>query len=199
MLISKPANFLKMKKIAVIFTLLLIVSLPLRAQETGPASFRPVQFFIGIQPGFSIEPFDDHRYSYDINIVPIHIEYAINRKWSLKLLPKADLLIKPYNLPAEISRIGLGVSVPYHFAKKNSEEGHRGFYLAPHAALTMHKLDNFLSTTVAGELGYCFLFNSVFSFNVGAQVGRTIQINQESSYNQLHIHRAAVIALGIWF
>ena len=101
--------------------------------------------------------------------------------------------------PAEISRIGTGVTVPFHFAKKNSEEGHRGFYVGPHGALTMNRLDNFMATSGAVEMGYYFLFNSVLSLNIGAQIGRTVQFAQDNGYNILAPHRAAVFAFGIWF
>lgn len=189
-----------MKRLASIFTLFILLSLPLVAQETTEKiTYRPIQYFIGIQPGFSYEPFDEHKYSYEINVIPIIIEYAINNKWSISLSPTADMLIKPYNLPTELSKIGLGISVPYHFAKKNSEEGHRGFYVAPHGELNMHRLDDFMSTTLAIEMGYKFLFNSVYSFNIGAQYGRTIQLSSDNSFRQIFQHQAAIIALGIWF
>lgn len=189
-----------MKRICSLFSLLLLLSIPLLAQETTEKEYyRPIRFFIGIQPGFGVEAYDEHRYTYDINIIPIQIEYSINNKLSLRLMPRADLQIKPYNFGSELSRVGLGITIPYHFAKKNSEEGHRGFYAGPFGSLTMHNLDNFISTTAAVEMGYYFLFNSVFTLNIGAQYGRTIQMNPDDSYNLILRHQAAVIALGIWF
>jgi len=186
-----------------LYTTILFMALflpPLSSQDRPEMeSFRPIQFFIGLQPGFGFEPFDEHKHMYDMNVIPVQIEYSISNRWSIRLMPRADLHIRPYNLPAELSRIGSGLTVPCHFAKKNSEEGHRGFYAGPHTAILMHRLDNFMSATAAVELGYYFLFNSVLSFNVGFQAGRTIQMSPQSSFNVIHNHTAGVFAFGIWF
>ena len=161
-------------------------------------SYRPIQFFIGLQPAIEVERIDEFRSIVDVNLVPVQIEYAVNNKWSVRLAPKVFMQFRP-EFPRVLSRVGTGLTVPYHFAKKNSEEGHRGFYVGPHAALTMHRLDNFISTTVAAEVGYYFLFNSVFSVNIGVQAGRTIMMDPNSSYNFMVNHTAAVLAFGFWF
>ncbi len=188
-----------MKKIISLFSLLIFVSLSLFAQSSSEKqNIRPIKFFVALQPAVDIEPFDEFRNSFDVNILPIQLEYSLSRKWSIRLAPTAYMQFKP-EFPAEISRIGTGVTVPFHFAKKNSEEGHRGFYLGPHGALTMNRLDNFMSTTGAVEIGYYFLFNTVLSVNIGAQIGRTVQFAPESGYNILAPHRAGIFAFGIWF
>ena len=101
--------------------------------------------------------------------------------------------------PAEISKVGAGLAILYHFAIKNSEEGHRGFYVGPHAALIDHKLYNFKSVAGAVEIGYCFLFNSVLSFNIGVQQGLTKQLDPNGAYARIENHTAAIFAFGIWF
>ncbi len=192
-------KYLNMKKIASFISLLLVLSIPLMSQEREvEESYRPIQFFIGIQPRVDYEQVDEIRKTFDISIVPVQLEYAINNKWSIRLSPNIFMQFRP-EFPRELSRVGAGLTIPYHFSKKNSEEGHRGFYVGPHAAITMYRLDNFISTTLAGELGYYFLFNSILSFNVGVQAGRTLRIDPDNSYNLLYNHTAAVFAFGIWF
>jgi hypothetical protein len=63
----------------------------------------------------------------------------------------------------------------------------------------MHRLDNFMSVTAAAEVGYYFLFNSILSFNVGVQAGRTIQMDPNGAYSLIHNHTAAIFAFGFWF
>ena len=161
-------------------------------------TFRPIQFFLGIQPEIDIRDFDGIRSYLDINVIPVSIEYAVNQRWRIKITPSAIMQFKP-ELPSEISRVGSGLTIPYHFSKKNSEEGHRGFYAGPHGALNMHRLDNFMSTTLAGEIGYCFLFNSVLSLNIGVQGGRTYQFDPNGGYAVRYNHSAAVFTFGFWF
>lgn len=188
-----------MKKTIALIAFIILASNSIHAQDVSEIKeVRPIQFFIGLQPAFDGEALDEYRDLFEINIVPIQLEYAINRKWSIRIAPTVFMQFKP-EFPAEISRIGTGVTVPYHFSKKNSEEGHRGFYAGPHAALTMHKLDNFTSTTGAIEVGYYFLFNSIFSVNLGVQAGKTIQLAPNGGYSIIYNHTAAVFAFGIWF
>jgi hypothetical protein len=188
-----------MKKALTISTLVFLISFQLQSQDREEVFFRPIQFFIGIQPAIDIEPFDAHsRNTVDVNVLPLQLEYAVSDKWSIRMAPFAFAQFKP-EFPVEISRIGTGFTVPYHFSKKNSEEGHRGFYAGPHAAVTMHRLDDFMSTTFAAEIGYYFLFNSILSFNIGIQAGRTIQIDPNNRFNLIYNHTAGIIAFGFWF
>ncbi len=183
----------------ILLPIILIVGISVHSQEISEnKEARPIQFFIGLQPAFDGELFDEYRSLFELNIIPIQLEYAINRKWSLRISPTVFLQFKP-ELPAEISKVGVGITVPYHLSKKNSEEGHRGFYVGPHVALNQHKLDNFTSVTGAAEIGYYYLMNSIFSFNLGVQVGRTFQFDPSGGYLQIGNHVYPVFAFGIWF
>ena len=197
-MIERP-KFLNMKKIASLLSLMIVLSFQLGAQDTETAkSYHPIKFFIGLQPAVDMEWFDEFRKTVDVNLIPLQLEYAVNQKWSIRLSPVLYMQFRP-EFPRAMSRIGTGLTVPYHFSKKNSEEGHRGFYVGPHGAFAMHRLDNFISTTLAAEVGYYFLFNSVFSVNIGAQAGRTLMMDPNGSYNFLVNHTAAVLAFGFWF
>jgi len=189
-----------MKKIVLSLSLVFVLSIQLiRAQDTDAAkSYRPIQFFIGLQPAVEMEWYDEFRKTIDVNLIPLQLEYAVNQKWSIRLAPEVYMQFRP-EFPRALSRVGTGLTVPYHFSKKNSEEGHRGFYVGPHGAFAMHRLDNFMSTTLAAEIGYYFLFNSIFSVNIGAQAGRTLMMDPNGSYNFLVNHTAAVLAFGFWF
>lgn len=187
-----------MKKSTLLFIFLIFFSISLFSQNAERPEYRPVQFFVGIQPAGNIYPYDEYRNVFDINIVPFQLEYALNQRWSIRLSPSIFRIFVPEH-QSEFSRAGLGVSVPYHFSKKNSEEGHRGFYLGPHAAMNKHRLDNYTSVTGAAEAGYYFLLGSKFSINIGAQIGRTYRIDPLNPYVQIENHRGAVFAFGIWF
>ena len=188
-----------MKKTAALLSILIAFTLSLYSQEDEQKEYyRPIQFFIGIQPTADLEPFDGTRYTTFLNIIPVQLEYAINDKWSVRLTPQAIMQFVP-ELPAEISKVGAGLTFPYHFAKKNSEEGHRGFYAGPSIGMMNHKVDNFVSASAAAEIGYCFLFNSVFSLNLGVQAGKVIQFDPNGGYAQIYNHTGAVFAFGIWF
>ena len=179
-------------------SVLLILTVSAASFSQDSQKIRPISFYIGIQPAVTVEPFDEYRNTIDVNIFPLIFEYEIDNKWSIRLIPIANLQLRP-EFPAAISHLGAGLTVPYHFSKKNSEEGHRGFYAGPHVAVTNHKLDQFNSITAAGEIGFAFLFNSVLSVHVGAQAGTTLMLNPDTGYNVMVRHVGAIFSFGFWF
>lgn len=171
---------------------------PAAGQEAERAQIRPIQFYLGIQPGLTVEPFDEYRNSVDLNLVPLILEYSLNTHFSIKLTPLVNLQLRP-EFPAALSNLGAGITLPYHFSKKNSEEGHRGFYAGPNLALSKHLLDDLSYTTLAAEFGYAFIFNRILSVTVGAQAGTTITRPSDSGYRRILPHSGAIFSFGFWF
>ncbi len=159
---------------------------------------KPIQSYIGFQPSIKVEPYDEYRNIADINVFPFIFEMAMTRNISFRLSPVLDLQLRP-EFPAAISKIGVGLTVPYHFSKKNSEEGNRGFYVGPHVAGNIHQIDQLTSVTLAGEIGYAFLFNRILSIHVGATAGTAIFFNPDTGYNLLVRHTGAIFSFGFWF
>ena len=181
-----------------LLTLLLFgISIHSQSQEERPV-VRPVQFFIGLQPSFSAEAFDEYRTAVNINILPLALEYAIDRHWSVRIIPRADLQLRP-EFPAVIARIGLNFSVPYYFSLKNSEEGQRGFYVAPLLGLEMNQLNNYYLINGFAEAGYAFVFQNVLSISMGAMAGTTIQYRPENHDIRIIPRTGARITVGFWF
>jgi len=172
------------------------ISTPVSGQDQEDSKI--IRSYVGIQPAITVEPYDEYRNTADINIFPFIFEMAMSKHISFKISPIVNLQLRP-EYPSAISHLGAGLTVPYYFSKKNSEEGQRGFYAGPHLAATYHQLDRFTSTTLAGEIGYAFLFNNVLSVTVGAQAGTSIFINPETGYNLLVPHTGAIFSFGFWF
>ena len=170
----------------------------IKAQENETPKVRPIQYYIGIQPSIRSEPYDEFRSTIDINVVPLIIEYAVNRNWSVRINPAVNLQLRP-EFPSAISTIGAGITVPYHFSKKNAEEGHRGFYAGPNVAYHIHKVDGFNSAILSGEVGYAFVFNRVFSITVGVQGGSRVVFQPDAGYTRIYGHSAAIFSFGYWF
>ncbi|MEA1875535.1 MAG: hypothetical protein U9N86_01610 [Bacteroidota bacterium] len=176
----------------------IISSSSLQAQSQDHVKVRPVQFYLGIQPSVNVEPINEYQNTITFNVVPLIVEYAVNNRWSIRLNPIVNLQLRP-EFPSAISHIGLGVTVPYHFSKKNSEEGQRGFYAGPNLAISKHILDGFNTTTLAAEVGYAFIFNRVLSITVGAQVGSSISVSPDTGFTTIRSHSEAIFSFGFWF
>lgn len=187
-----------MNKLLFILPVLLWISSLVYGQEGERPEIRPVQFYVGVHPMLTAEPFDEFRQTIDVNMLPLVVEYAINRRWSARLNAIVNLQFRP-ELPSAVSQVGGSLTVPYHFSKKNDEEGQRGFYAGPNLALTQHKTDGFNSVTLAAEIGYAVLINRHFSITFGVQAGQRIMFLTELGYNRIANHRGAIFSLGYWF
>jgi len=166
--------------------------------QTERTEIRPVQYCIGLQPGLTVEPFDEFRNAFNFNLAPFSFEFAVNRHWAIRLDPRADLQVRP-EFPAVMANVGAELAVPYYFSKKNSEEGHRGFYAAPKAGFVMDRLNNYLSVLTGAEIGYAFIFQNVLSISLGAVAGSEFQIDPENSFLRILPNTGGRICFGFWF
>ncbi len=168
------------------------------AQEPVKPVVKPVQFFAGIQPGLTIVPFDEYRSAFDINVIPITIKYAMNRHWALRVHAIWDIEVRPDNYPVVLSTVGVEFAAHYYLALKNSEEGHRGFFVAPVITPAYHKLNNFYSLGIGGEAGFSFLFGNRWSISLSAQAGTKLQKESSNPYMRIIPYSIPVVAIGIW-
>lgn len=167
-------------------------------QEEERPEIKPVQFYIGFQPGLTVVPFDEYRNAFDINILPVTIQYAINRHWALRIHSIWDIEIRPENFPTVISTIGMELAAQYYLSLKNNEEGHRGFFLAPVITPAYHRQNEYYSMGLAGEAGFSFLFGYKWSLSVSAQAGMKMQFDPDNPYIRIIPYSIPVLSLGIW-
>lgn len=184
------------QKLFLSFLVLLVSFIGAIAQDNVKTP-HPLIYQIGVQPAVTVEPFDEYRNSIEVNLIPLVLEYAFHPRWSFRVNPIWNLQIRP-EFPAEFSQLGASITLPYHFSKKNSEEGHRGFYVGPNFAYSKHLIDNFNSTTLGVEVGYAFIFNRIFSVTVGAQGGTTLATDNQGGYGRIMTHSGAIFSFGMW-
>jgi len=188
-----------MKLKAFAFLSILLASQIAGAQEEPKPVIKPVQYFIGIQPGVKPVLFNDYgQYAWDINLIPITIKYAMNRHWALRIHSIWDIEFRPENYPAVLSTVGVEIAAQYHLALKNSEEGHRGFFVAPVITPAYHKPNNYYSLGVGGEAGFSFLFGYKWSLTISAQAGTYLQMSPNNSYLRIVPYSIPIVVLGIW-
>jgi hypothetical protein len=187
-----------MKIKIILLSSLLILSQAGVAQEEPRPEIQPVRFFIGLQPGLTIVPFDEYRSAFDVNLIPLTIKYALNRHWSLRIHSIWDLEIRPENFPAVLSTVGVEVAAHYHLALKNNEEGHRGFYVAPVLTPSYNRLNQYYEFGLGAEAGFNFLFGYKWSLGVSAQAGTRLQVDPDNPYVRIIPYSIPVIILGIW-
>jgi len=190
-----------MQKKKIVFTgiLLLILLSPAIAQEEQRPQVRPVSYYIGFQPGISLAGWDSYdRPLVNINLIPLTLEYAVNRHIGVRFHSIWDLQIRP-EFPTVLSTVGLEIAIPYYFSLKNTEEGHRGFYAAPVITPEFYRLNQFYSLGLALEAGYSILFGRGWSFTIAGQAGVRLQIDPDNPYMRTLPYSAPRLALGYWF
>ena len=185
-------------RILAILAIFIFLSISSQAQNNDHKEVRPVQYYLGIQPTVNVEPINEFQNTIVFNMVPLIVEYAVNQRWSIRLNPIVNLQLRP-EFPSALSHVGLGITVPYHFSKKNSEEGQRGFYAGPNIAMSKHLLDGFTATNMAAEVGYAFIFNRVLSITVGAQVGSSLTVDPDTGFTTIRSYSEAIFSFGFWF
>jgi hypothetical protein len=169
------------------------------AQDTIRQEVRPVQYYLGFQPDFTIIPFDEYdRYAFDINILPFTLEFAINPHWAIRLHSIWDLQLRPAEFPDVFSNAGIEITVPYYLARKNSEEGHRGLYLGGLVTPVYHSLNEYYSISLGAEAGYSFLFGNKWSIAIAAQAGLEFQINPKTHFTRINPYTNPRISIGFW-
>lgn len=185
-------------KTSVLFALVLLPLLAGAQEEARPA-VKPVQLFFGIQPGVKPLLFNDYgQYAWDINLVPLTFEYAINRHWALRLHSICEIEVRPENYPAVLANIGLEIATPFFLSLKNSEEGHRGFFMAPVVTPGYNMLNQYYFLGAGGEAGFAFLFGNRWSLNISAQAGAQLQKFPDDRFIRIIRYAIPVISLGIW-
>lgn len=188
-----------MKIRLLVLACLLQATLIVAAQDTLRPVVKPVQYFIGIQPGFMPSFIDQWGQTvWDINLIPLTIEYAINRHWALRVHSIYNLGVGAYNQAAELSNYGLEIAAPFYLSLKNSEEGHRGFFIAPAITPGYNKLNQYYTLGFGGEAGFSFLFGNKWSFNISAQAGFQLQKYPTDGFVRYIRYAIPVIGLGIW-
>jgi len=191
-----------MKIRAILLLSILVIPVVAGAQEAEKPEIRPVQYYIGLQPGIDrlvFEQFDGYaEYAWDIDLVPVTVEYALNRHWGLCLHTILNLENRPYQYPSVLSSFGIEVALPYYLSLKNSEEGHRGFFVGPTLTPGYNLLNKYHSLKVGGSVGYSLLFANKWSFSVAVQAGWDRQKYPGSSFVRYVSYTTPVLGLGIW-
>jgi hypothetical protein len=171
-----------------------------QGQEAQRAAVRPVQFYIGFRPGIMPANFvDQWGYSvWDLNLVPLDIVYALDRHWALRLHPIYNVGLGSYNQAATVSNFGFEISTPFYVSLKNSEEGHRSFYIAPVLTPGYHKLSDYYMLGIGAEAGFSLLFGNRWSLTLGAQGGFQIQKRTGDTFFRYIRYGLPVVSVGIW-
>jgi hypothetical protein len=94
--------------------------------------------------------------------------------------------------------VGVEIAAPFYLSLKNSEEGHRGFFLAPVVAPGYNTLNKYSSLRLAGEAGFSFLFAYKWSISLSAQAGTELQKLANDPFIRYVPYTIPVISLGIW-
>ncbi len=186
-------------KAMLILTGLFLAALPVGAQQAKRPVIKPVQFSIGIQPGLKPILFNEYnQYAWDINILPLTIEYAIDRHWALRVHSIWDIEIRPENYPTVSATIGMEIAVPFHLSLKNSEEGHRGFFVAPVLSPGYNTLNKYYMLGIGGEAGFAILFGNKWTINLSAQAGFQMQKYANDNFIRYIPYSIPVITLARW-
>lgn len=145
------------------------------------------EVYIGIEPSFVKEPFYVEG-EYDINLLPLVVEAEISDDFSLRLV---TLMTYHFGGTEGFYDKGIEVALPYYLGDKNLE----GFYIAPIVNLVRNDLSLYKSTTLAGEIGYAFLFDDGFSLIAGFQYGETTFYYDSGSIDPVE-HMGLKVRLG---
>ena len=178
---------------------LLQITLMAGAQEAERPVIKPVQWYIGIQPGFLPTFIDQYdRQVWDINLIPLTVEYAVNRHWALRVHSIYNLGVGAYNQAAQLSNYGFEIAMPFYLSLKNSEEGHRGFFIGPAITPDYNVANKYYTFGFGGEAGFSFLFGHKWSFSLSAQAGIKLQKYPNEGFYRYIQYAIPVVGIGIW-
>jgi len=181
---------------------LLQITVLVGAQEVERPEIKPVRYYFGVQPGLMPVLFESYdgasKYAWDINLVPLTMEYAVNRNWAIRVHTICDLEVRPDNFPAVMSAWGIEISAPYYLSLKNSEEGHRGFHIGPVLTPGYNLLNKYNSLKLGGMAGFSLLFGNRWSFGIGVQAGYELQKYPNNRFTRYVFYNVPALALGIW-
>ncbi len=188
-----------MKKTAFLFFLLMAWISGTRAQDTVQPEYRTVEFYLGVQPGLLPVPFDEFgRYAFDVNVVPLTIEYAFNGHWALRIHSIWDVQFRP-EFPAVFSKAGVELTLPYYLPARSNEIGHRGLYAGPLVSPVYDRLNNYYELRIGAEGGYAFLFGNQWSLALAGQVGLNLQFDPKNPFMRTIPYSLPRISFGLWF
>lgn len=105
----------------------------------------PHHFFLAVQPAITVEPFDNKSDTFDVNILPLIVEFPLTESLGMRFNPIVNLQFTP-GQEAGISHTGVGVSLPFYSRQKRTEvPRYVGFFYGPHTGLTYNFLDEHYS------------------------------------------------------
>jgi sensor histidine kinase YesM len=173
-------------------TLFICLAMSTLAQEFAPL---PKNNFIGFQPMITVEPYDQHYNTVEINVLPFVYERIIAQHWGVKTYSIFNYQINP-ETDNTISHTGLGLSVPYYFKEREEILPYSGLFVGPHAGYSYNFTDMNNNLTFAGEIGWNFPIREKFAFIIDIQYGRTLIFTPTKGINVPHVGIYAKI--GIW-
>lgn len=186
-------------KALIIVAGLLLTTLAAGAQEAKRPEIKPVSLSIGLTPGLKPVLFNEwNQYAWDINVLPITIEYAVDRHWAIRVHPICDIEVRPENFPTVLATIGMEIAAPFHLSLKNSEEGHRGFFIAPVLTPGYNSLNKYYQLGMGIEGGFAILFGNQWTLNLSAQGGVQLQKYPNDRFFRYIPYSIPVITLARW-
>lgn len=162
--------------------------------KTGSAQDKK-PIFIGLQPGFTAEPYYDKN-EFDINIIPVTIQMPISKRLDIRLITLAN-----YHFGGKengFSDIGFQFVLPFYLKKKEAPNIiPQGFYLGPVLGIGRNLINDHYTTTLAIEPGYQFPTKKSFSISMGLQLGGSY-FTYDNQPNILRSHFGFKVNIGFW-
>lgn len=156
------------------------------------AQKKPV--FIGINPSLTIEK-DYNRGEYDINILPLVVQFSLSEKADLRFTTIYNYGIRQFG--NRFYHAGIETAIPIFFKQKDISNASEGFYIAPVISLTRNRFDKYTNTGLWIEPGYFFLIEEKIGLSVGVQFGATY-FTHKNSRDILRNHLGVKVILGGW-
>lgn len=143
----------------------------------------------------TVEPYDDHYSTVEINILPVVYEGILTKRMGLKVYPLFNYQINP-EINNSISHTGAGLSLPVYFKEREEILPYSGLFMGPHLGYTYNQTDMNNSLTYSADFGWNFLLKEKFAFIIDMQYGRTIIYNKTAGINVPHL--GVFAQFGIW-
>ncbi len=177
-----------MKARTVIITLLIGIVLYSYSQDKRP-------IFIGLQPGFTVEPFYEKN-EFDINIIPITLQIPLGKRIDFRITTLAN-----YHFGGKkngFSDLGFQFVLPVYLKKKeNTKTSSKGFYIGPVIGIGRNMLNDHYTTTLAIEPGFQFPAMRSFAISMGLQFGGSY-FAYDNQPNVWRNHFGFKINIGFW-
>ena len=183
-----------MKKPTHTSRLFLIVVIMLACTSMIEAQER-IPIFIGIQPGYTAEPFYSEN-ELDINVVPLLVQIPVSKRVDIRAVTLAN-----YHIGGEengFSDIGMQIVLPVYFKKKEKTKSlSGGFYAGPVIGLGRNLLYDHNTLILAVEPGYQFPAKNRFSIALALQLGATY-FDYFNQANMWRNHFGFKVNIGFW-